>query len=86
MTNIVNFFIISIDLSMKYKQDIQMKIDATWPFLSETMACFFNLLYQLFTNIKIRNVSRQKLSNFLSVVLKNFNFFKVLLLIYGISK
>ena len=86
MTNIVHFFIISIDLSMKYKQDIQMKIDAAWPFLSKTMARFFNLLYQLFTNIMIRNVSRQKLSNFLSVVLKNFNFFKVLLLIYGISK
>ena len=40
MNNIVHFFIISIDLSMKYKQDIQMKIDAAWPFLSETMACF----------------------------------------------
>ena len=31
---------------MKYKQEIHMKIDVPWPFLSESVACFITPLYQ----------------------------------------
>ena len=38
MIKIIIFFTISVDLSMKYIQEIQMKIDVPRPFLSESTA------------------------------------------------
>ena len=45
-------------MNVKFKRDMQMKTDVSWPFLSESVArfFFFNLLYQHFMKIMIRNV------------------------------
>ena len=54
---------------MKYKREIHMKIDVPWPFLSESVACTFTPLYQIFTKITIRNVCPlTKNEHFLSAV------------------
>lgn len=42
MINITHFFTIYIDMSMKYKQDIQLRFDVPWLSLSE------NVVFTLF--------------------------------------
>ena len=37
-------------MSMKYKRDIQMKFDATWLFLSESLVYSFPLFINFFKN------------------------------------
>ena len=47
-----------------------MKFIVPWSLLPESVAQFFTPFYQFFMKIKIRNVSWQSMSNFLSAILK----------------